>query len=303
MESNAPRPEWLRKQTRLTEEVLRTKSRIDRLGLSTVCESARCPNLAECFACGNATFLILGERCTRKCGFCAVTHGSPSAVDAEEGAKIARYMEAGGIRFAVLTSVTRDDLPDGGADHFRRVVGHIKAALPAVKLELLVPDFLGSRAAIEAVAGLPVEVFAHNLETVASLYPRVRPQADYGRSLGVLQAARGLEGRTALIKSGIMVGLGEEEGELEALFADLARCGVDLLTLGQYLRPGKANLPVRRYYSPIDFERLREKALGAGLKHVLAGPYVRSSYLAEQNYLEGLGKMFDKGDRSTYNSY
>ncbi len=287
MPGRYPRPQWLRKQKKLSPVVIKTKKVIMNLGLNTVCESARCPNLSECFSNGNATFLILGDHCTRNCAFCAVDHGLPVAPDKDEGKRIIRYIEALNIRFAVITSVTRDDLEDGGASHFIRVVWDIKEALPEVKIELLVPDFRGELEYIERVADLPIEVFAHNVETVPSLYPGVRRGADYWRSLQVLKIARSQD---MLLKSGIMVGLGENDDELSQVFKDLSSCGVDVLTIGQYLRPGRDNLPVRRYYSPDEFIGLKEKALRCGIRSVVSGPYVRSSYLAEKNYSETLRK-------------
>jgi lipoic acid synthetase len=280
------RPPWLRKQKRLTPEVMRTRRHIDELGLHTVCESARCPNLGECYACGNATFLILGDHCTRDCAFCAVEHGMPQPPEAQEGEKIATYVRGNKIRYAVLTAVTRDDLPDGGAAHFRRVVGDLKRLLPSLQIELLVPDFQGGRESIESVASLPIQVFAHNIETVRELYPRVRRGANYRRSLEVLKIAASLRNRQELprIKSGIMVGLGETEEQLERLFGDLAAAAVEILTIGQYLQPSKFNAPVHRYYEPDEYELLREKAVACGIRHVVAGPYVRSSYLAEKAY-------------------
>jgi lipoic acid synthetase len=285
------RPDWLRKQKRLTPEVMKIRRQIDELGLHTVCESARCPNLGECYACGNATFLILGDHCTRNCAFCAVEHGPPEAPDIREGEKIARYIRANKIRYAVLTSVTRDDLPDGGAAHFRRVVRDLKRLLPAVQIELLVPDFLGRQESVESVATLPIQVFAHNVETVPELYPRIRRGADYRRSLEVLKIAAsfrngqgGPAGQLPRIKSGIMVGLGETRDQLQRLFDDLAAVSVEILTIGQYLQPSKFNAPVHRYYEPDEYELLREKAVARGIRHVVAGPYVRSSYLAEGAY-------------------
>jgi lipoyl synthase len=282
------RPDWLKKGKPINPAVLARKASIAHLGLHTVCESARCPNLSECFESGNATFLIMGDSCTRDCAFCAVGHGNAGELDPDEGGKIAEYMRGMDIRYAVLTSVTRDDLPDGGAGHFARVVGAIRARLPEVSLELLVPDFQGSREAIELVARLPIEVFGHNLETVESMYPRARAAADYRRSLEVLRIAGGARtlGRTR-IKTGIMVGLGETDEELEGLFADAAGVGVDILTIGQYLRPSFDNLPVARYCEPAHFVRLAERARARGIPVVQAGPYVRSSYLAESVYREG----------------
>ncbi len=279
------RPDWLRKPLRLSPEVLKLRREIGSLGLATVCESARCPNLGECYCAGIATFLILGERCTRACAFCAVRHGPPQQPDPSEGARIASFMRARSIRFAVITSVTRDDLQDGGAGHFARVVQDIRGQLPQVGLELLVPDFLGRPGAVETVAALPVQVFAHNMETVRELYPQVRRGADYERSLEVLRRARRASRPGQRVKSGIMVGLGEESGQLAGLFADLAAVGVQILTIGQYLRPTGDNAPVIRYYKPEEFEHLRALAAGQGIPTVVAGPYVRSSYLAEQAFL------------------
>jgi lipoic acid synthetase len=286
------RPPWLRKQKNLTPEVMRTRRQIDGLGLHTVCESARCPNLGECFACGNAAFLILGDHCTRDCAFCAVEHGAPQPPDVQEGQKIADYVRANTIRYAVLTSVTRDDLPDGGAAHFRRVVEDLKRLVPSLQIELLVPDFQGRRESIEAVVKLPIEVFAHNIETVRELYRRVRRGANYQRSLQVLRIAAALRNKqeSPRIKSGIMVGLGETEDQLQRLFTDLAAVPVEILTIGQYLQPSKFNAPVHRYYEPDEYELLRERAVACGIRHVVAGPYVRSSYLAEQAYRGSLEK-------------
>jgi lipoic acid synthetase len=282
------RPDWLKKGKPISAEVIARKASIAHLGLHTVCESARCPNLSECFQSGNATFLIMGDSCTRDCAFCAVGHGPASELDPREGEKIAGYMQGMGIRYAVLTSVTRDDLPDGGAGHFAAVVRDIRGRMPGVSLELLVPDFKGDRGAVEMVARLPIEVFGHNLETVQSLYPAARAAADYRRSLDVLSmAAAAREARRTRIKTGIMVGLGETDAELEELFADAARAGADILTIGQYLRPSFENLPVARYCEPSHFERLAERARVAGIPVVQAGPYVRSSYLAESVFREG----------------
>jgi lipoic acid synthetase len=281
-ETQLRRPAWLRKQMPMTATVMERKALIAGSGLHTVCESARCPNLSECFRAGTATFLIMGNHCTRNCGFCAVDHGTPSALDAGEGVRIAEQVMSMSIRYAVITSVTRDDLPDGGAGHFARVVTDIRKALPQVGIELLVPDFQGDPAAVALVAALPIQVFGHNLETVSSLYPTVRQGASYERSLGVLRAARaGCRGK---IKSGIMVGLGETPAELAALFADLAAAGVSLLTIGQYLRPRWDNVPVQRYVPPEEFAELSLCAQREGIPVVEAGPYVRSSYHAESVY-------------------
>jgi lipoic acid synthetase len=276
------RPQWLRKENAMRPEVVSRKAGIDRLGLHTVCVSARCPNLAECFAAGNATFLILGDRCTRHCAFCAVEHGTPLPADSGEGKRIAGYMEKAGVRFAVITSVTRDDLADGGAAQFEGVVGAVKKSLPSVGLELLIPDFRGSPDALDRVLDLPIEVLGHNMETVESLYNIARTGADYGRSLRVLERASAKVAGAYIIKSGVMVGLGETREELLGLFKDLADSGVSSLTIGQYLRPARENLPVARYVTPSEFNELADTARSAGIPAVLAGPYVRSSYMAER---------------------
>lgn len=287
------RPEWLRKETLLTPEVLAHRERIARLGLHTVCQSARCPNLSECFQAGNATFLILGDRCTRGCAFCAIGHGSPADPDPREGQRIAGHMKAGGIRYAVITSVTRDDLPDGGVAHFVSVTAAIRAALPDAGLELLVPDFQGSTDAVDLVADLPIQVFAHNLETVPSLYPRARRGADYRRSLGVLERAAARRRPGTRIKTGVMVGLGERREELERLFADAAGAGVEIVTIGQYLRPSWDNIAVDRYVAPAEFEELGALARARGIPVAVAGPYVRSSYLAERAFRDVSGTRPD----------
>lgn len=280
MKQETHRPSWLRKPAPLSPEVVAGKARFARSGLHTVCESARCPNISECYRAGNATFLVMGENCTRRCAFCAVRHGEPTPLDPEEGRRMAQIMAEGGVRYAVITSVTRDDLPDGGAAHFAAVVSDIRAVLPTVGLELLVPDFQGMMESVRRVAALPVQVLGHNLETVSSLYPRARRGADYGRSLALLREARRTSAG-ARVKSGIMVGLGETTDELHALFDDLAEAGAEILTIGQYLRPSWQNLPVARYVPPEEFDSLAETARKSGISTVLAGPYVRSSYLAE----------------------
>jgi lipoic acid synthetase len=285
------RPEWLRKETLLSPEVIAHRERIARLGLHTVCQSARCPNLSECFQAGNATFLILGDHCTRTCAFCAIGHGPTAAPDPGEGLRIAVHMRAGGIHYAVITSVTRDDLPDGGAAHFASVVAAIRDELPEAGLELLVPDFLGNTAAIDTAVDLPIQVFAHNLETVPSLYPRARRGADYRRSLGVLARAAARRRAGTRVKTGVMVGLGERREELERLFADAAGAGVEIVTIGQYLRPSWGNLPVDRYVPPAEFAELGALARTHGIAVVVSGPYVRSSYLAERAFADALGTV------------
>lgn len=247
--------------------------------LHTVCEEARCPNIGECFASGTATFLILGDVCTRNCCFCAITSGRPMAPDPEEPERVARTVARLGLRYAVVTSVTRDDLPDGGAALFAETIRCIRERSPQCKVEVLVPDFGGSSAALDAVIAAHPDVLNHNLETVARLYSTVRPQADYKRSLEMLGRA---EGGGLVAKSGLMVGLGETTDELHQAMNDLREAGCELLTLGQYLRPSAAHLAVERFYTPQEFDGLREAGLSLGFRWVEAGPLVRSSYRAHR---------------------
>jgi lipoic acid synthetase len=250
------------------------------LGLNTVCESARCPNIHECFHRGTATFLILGNVCTRHCGFCAVPCGVPAAPDTQEPKALARMAQRLRLRHVVVTSVTRDDLSDGGARHFALTVAAIRDTLPEATIEVLTPDFQGDPKAIRQVLEAGPRVFNHNLETVKRLYPLVRPQADYRRSLNVLRTARSFS-PNVVTKSGLMLGLGEERREVERLLADLREAGVDVVTIGQYLAPSRAHLPVVSYVPPEEFDAWRTYALALGFREVSSAPLVRSSYLAE----------------------
>jgi lipoic acid synthetase len=246
--------------------------------LHTVCESACCPNIGECWERRTATFMILGDLCTRNCRFCAVSSGRPFGLDEDEPQRVAQAAARLGLKYAVITSVTRDDLADGGASIFAATAQAIRAAAPDCRIELLVPDFAGSKAALQKVFDAKPDVFGHNLETVPRLYDLVRPQAQYQRSLKVLELAR----ENGLVtKSGIMVGLGETEQEVQEVIRDLAEIGCDILTLGQYLRPSKGHLPVARYYSPEEFAVLKSEAENLGFKAVESGPLVRSSYHAD----------------------
>ena len=248
-------------------------------GLFTVCQEANCPNRGECFTRGTATFLILGPVCTRNCRFCNVTPGKPALVNPEEPRLVAKAVERMNLRHAVVTSVTRDDLPDGGAEQFARTIREIRRVRPACTIEILTPDFKGDREALaQAVADRP-DIFNHNIETVPQLYVRVRPAADYQRSLDVLAFVH--DQFAIPVKSGLMVGLGETVDQLERTFADLARHHVSMLTIGQYLSPSSDHLPVIRYLHPDEFADLAEKAKQAGIRLVFAGPLVRSSYLAD----------------------
>lgn len=245
--------------------------------LHTVCESAACPNRCECWSAGTATFLILGDRCTRNCGFCNVRTGSPAAVDAGEPGRVADAVAALGLSYAVITSVTRDDLPDGGAGIFAAAIRAVRGRSPRCRIEVLVPDFLGSAAALDAVLEARPDVLNHNLETVPSCYPAARPGADYERSLTLLERAGK---RGTVTKSGLMLGLGERTDEVRSTMRDLRNRGCELLTVGQYLRPRKDRLPVHRYWHPDEFLALRHEGLGMGFLDVQAGPQVRSSYHA-----------------------
>lgn len=285
MPESPPRlPDWVRKPGRRPGAVHALKRGLRSLNLHTVCETARCPNLDECFARGATTFLILGDLCTRQCGFCAAPktrpREAPPAPDPREPAAVARMAARLELRYVVVTSVTRDDLEDGGAAHFAATARELRQALPEARIELLTPDFSGDAPALAQVLGAAPDVFAHNLETVPRLYRQVRPQARYQRSLEVLTlAAR--HSRGILIKSGLMAGLGEEPHEIEQTLRDLREAGVDIVTIGQYLQPSRRHLPVADFVPPWQFEAWREFGQALGFRAVLSGPLVRSSYLAE----------------------
>jgi lipoic acid synthetase len=249
--------------------------------LHTVCEEARCPNIGDCWSRGTATFMILGDTCTRSCGFCAVKTGRPETLDRGEPRRVAVAVQQMGLRHAVITSVNRDELDDGGAGIFAETIRKVRQFSPGTTIEVLIPDFKGDEAALRTVAEAKPEILNHNTETVPRLYRRVRPQAEYPRSLELLARAKAMDPE-GLTKSGVMVGLGEARDELEAVFEDLAARSVDILTVGQYLRPTPAHLPVERYWHPDEFADLREAALRMGFRHVESGPLVRSSYHAEE---------------------
>jgi lipoic acid synthetase len=278
-------PEWARKGRTHFESLNRLKSDLRRLNLHTVCESARCPNIHECFHRGAATFMILGNYCTRGCGFCSVPKGNPAKrdmrLDPGEPANVARMAAAMQLRYVVITSVNRDDLEDGGSRHFAETVRLVRAALPDARVEVLTPDFCGDLGAVARVLDAGPRVFNHNLETVPRLYSRVRPQADYRQSLAVLAFAR-RHAPDVLVKSGFMVGLGETEGEVQALLSDLRATGADVATIGQYLQPTRRNLPVAAFVEPRQFDAYRDFGLSLGFKAVFSGPLVRSSYMADE---------------------
>jgi len=278
-------PEWLRKSATHFEEVHALKTELRRLNLHTVCESARCPNMHECFARGAATFMILGNVCTRGCGFCSVPKGSPQkhefVLDPNEPANVARMAADLKLRYVVITSVNRDDLADGGSRHFAETVREVRRALPKARVEVLTPDFCGDLDAVARVLDAGPDVFNHNMETIERLYRRVRPQADYQRSLDVLRFGKSYR-PDILTKSGLMAGLGEEPHEVEQLLRDLRDVNVDVATIGQYLQPTRRNLPVASYVTPEQFAAYRDFGLSIGFKMVFSGPLVRSSYMADQ---------------------
>lgn len=277
-------PPWL-KRPLPTRAALKTRELLHGLRLNTVCAAARCPNLGECWSCGTATFMILGERCTRRCAFCAVTTARPLPPEDDEPDRLAAAAAKLGLRHVVITSVTRDDLPDEGAGHFARCVAAVRARLPRATVEVLVPDFHARPELIATVCAAGPRVFNHNVETVERLQKPVRPAARYERSLAVLRLARQLAGNL-VTKSGLMVGLGETRDELLTTFRDLRAAGCELLTIGQYLRPGERCAPVARYYTPAEFEELADLARELGFRGVASGPFVRSSYLAEAMFAE-----------------
>ncbi len=256
-----------------------TKKVLRQLNLHSVCEESKCPNISECFSRKTATFLILGNVCTRNCTFCNVHKGRPLPVDEDEPERVASAVKNLGTEYAVVTSVTRDDLPDGGAEIFRRTVLAIKQPGSLKKVEVLIPDFLGSEGSLQAVIGASPDVVSHNVETVPRLYPELRGMADYTRSLDVLKTAKELN-PVQVTKSGIMLGLGETEDEVLDVMRDLADAGCDFLSMGQYLAPSKTAYPVKRMVAPEEFERYGEKAKEMGFKHTESGTYVRTSYRA-----------------------
>ena len=284
------RPEWLRVRLSTTGEYEDVRRMMRRLSLVTVCEEARCPNIHECWARERtATFMLMGDICTRHCGFCAVGKGRPGALDSEEPERVAEAAKELGLTHAVVTSVNRDDLPDGGAAHFAATIRAIRRRNPGTTVEVLIPDFQGNAEALDAVLDQAPEILNHNMETVARLYRRVRPDAGYAQSLALLAraAARRDRDRLALkTKSGLMVGLGETEAEVVALLADLRASGCDVATIGQYLQPHAKRLPIERYWTPEEFERLRRTGEALGFLRVESGPLVRSSYHARRA-LEG----------------
>jgi lipoyl synthase len=276
-------PEWIKVRAPASPEFFRTKQILGERKLHTVCQEACCPNIGECFSHRTATFMLMGDVCTRNCPYCAVAHGKARPLDPDEPRRIADAVHELGLRHVVVTSVDRDDLPDGGAAHFAATAHAIKSMLPETRVEVLVPDFQGVLASVDTVVASPVDIYNHNIETVPSLYRTARPGGRYERSLDVLRHAKDTArtaGNPLLTKAGIMLGLGEEREELMSVLRDLARIECDIITLGQYLRPSKDHLPVARYVPPAEFAEIKIDALNLGFRHVESGPLVRSSYHA-----------------------
>jgi len=276
-----PKPEWLKVRAPGSPNYLRLREIMRGLKLNTVCEDAHCPNIGECWHHGTATFMILGDICTRACAYCAVAHGKPASLDIDEPRRVAEAVKAMGLRYAVVTSVDRDDLADGGARIFADTIRQVRVLTPDTRVEVLIPDFKGDAAALHTVLDARPDVLNHNTETVPRLYRLVRSGGKYTRTLELLDRARAYAPRIPT-KTGLMVGLGEEHSELVEVFKDLRRTGVSILTIGQYLRPSLQHAVMTRYYHPDEFLDLKQIALGLGFVHVEAGPLVRSSYHAHE---------------------
>jgi lipoic acid synthetase len=275
-------PEWLRIKLPTSDTFAHTRSLLDELKLHTVCESAKCPNHWECWSRGTATFMIAGDRCTRACGFCAVSTAKPYALETDEPARVAEATKRMRLRHVVITAVARDDLADGGAEHFRETIVQVRAANPGIVIEVLTPDFLDRDESIDVVLSANPDIFNHNLETVRRLTPSVRSRATYDRSLSVLAKVKSRRGSSIHTKSGLMLGLGETGEELAVALADLRRAGCDILTLGQYLQPTLKHLPVVEFVPPQKFAEYKQLAESMGFVHVASGPMVRSSYHADE---------------------
>ena len=275
------KPEWLKVRAPGSENYHRLKGLMRGLGLHTVCEEANCPNIGECWHHGTATFMILGDTCTRSCGYCNVTLGAPKPADVDEPVKVASAIHAMELAYVVVTSVDRDDLPDCGAGHFARTIAETRARIPSCRVEVLIPDFKGDEAALRTVLDAKPDVLNHNIETVRRMYRTARPGGRYDRALELLERSRAYAPKIPT-KSGLMVGLGEAWDEIVDTLRDLAGAGVQIVTIGQYLRPSLANLPMVRYYTPSEFADLKRIGLELGIGHIESGPLVRSSYHAHE---------------------
>ena len=282
------KPDWLRVRIQQSPEIEKTKQILRNRSLASVCEEASCPNLSECFSRGTATFMIMGEICTRRCPFCDVAHGKPLPLDADEPKNLANAIQEMKLRYVVITSVDRDDLKDSGADHFLKCIEEVKRSNPDTTIEVLVPDFRGRmEIALEILSRTPPNVFNHNLETVPRLYKKVRPGADYAWSLSLLKSFKQLN-PSVPTKSGLMLGLGEHLSEVRSVMSDLRKNNVDMLTLGQYLQPSRQHLKVERFILPEEFDHLADFGHSLGFKSVASGPLVRSSYHADLQVAEAL---------------
>lgn len=277
------RPSWLKKRISISPQQSHVHDILKGLNLHTVCQSAMCPNIAECFGKGTATFMILGNICTRNCRFCAITSGEPQPVDEDEPRRLALAVRKLNLRHVVITSVTRDDLPDGGSGHFANTINEIRQETPETTIEVLTPDFQGDESALKKVIVSRPDIFNHNLETVSRLYSQVRPMADYQRSLDVLEKAKKFDSEM-YTKSGIMLGLGEARDEVSQVMKDLRDVDCNIITVGQYLRPSKAHIEIKEYIEPSVFEEIEEEAKALGFKYVASGPFVRSSFNAAEAY-------------------
>jgi len=274
-------PEWLKKDIINTEKTRTVRKILKHSGLNTVCDHARCPNRGECYAKNTATFMIFGDVCTRNCRFCNITSDAPRELNPEEPLLVAKAVKELGLEYAVITSVTRDDMQDGGAEHFARTIAEIRKLSPNAKVEVLTPDFKGKHDSILKVIAAKPDVFNHNIETVKRLYPTARPQANYQQSLDFIAFVKKTS-PDIFTKSGLMVGLGETFAEIEELLTDLKNHNCDIVTIGQYIQPTKQHLPVEKYYTPEEFEELKQLALKIGIKHPVSSPLTRSSYKAAE---------------------
>ena len=278
-----PKPHWLKKNVARNGRYENVQAILNTCGLHTVCEEAICPNRGECYSRGTATFLVLGDRCTRSCRFCALEHDNLLPPDPAEPARVAEAAVKLGLNYVVITSVTRDDLPDGGANHFAETIGEIRRKSPYTRIEVLIPDFQGSEDELTIVVKAHPDVIGHNVETVPRLYPDVRPGADYYRSLKLIKRIYEIDS-SVVIKSGLMLGLGETPDEIRRVLTDLSEVNCSVLTLGQYLQPSKELLPVRKYIPPHEFDNWKDIALNMDFRAVASGPFVRSSYHAEEHF-------------------
>jgi len=277
------KPEWIRTKIKSTQETKDVNAIIGKFGLNTVCKEANCPNRMECFSRKTATFMILGSVCSRNCTFCDVTHDKPQAVDFEEPKHVALAVKEMGLKYVVVTSVTRDDLPDGGAEHFAQVIQEISKISDDIGVEVLIPDFKGNEQALRVVVEAKPKVINHNIETLKRLYPDLRPQADYERTLTLLKRVKEMD-KEIISKSGFMVGLGETEDEVGQLLTDLRKHDCEIITIGQYLQPSKNHYPVIEYVHPDAFKKYEEMGYALGFRHVVSGPLVRSSYHADEAF-------------------